>query len=138
MYKTTKAGFQGSGWVKAALKPKEMSELGEKVADLLGDLFAGIYHLDDDKLKNVDWGSTHHIEYPLGWKQLSTYNNSLLTLLVLMAHQRALRVTIAPRSNKYITLLFHPRKSGMEHDFFERHPTIEEAINTFNAHYPSD
>lgn len=136
MYKTTAAGYQGANWIKAALKPEEMSELGCKVADMLGDLFQGIYHLDDDKLKAVDWASNHHIEFALGWTALSTYDNSLLTHLVLMAHQRAIRVQISPRSNKYLSMVFHSRKSGMEHEWHERHPTIEEAIAAFNKNFP--
>lgn len=138
MYKTTAAGYQGANWVQAALKPKEMSELGRRVADMLGDLFLGIYHLDSDKLKAVDWGNAHHVEFALGWKSLATYDDSLLTNLVLMAHQRALRVQVSPRSNHYLTLIFHQRKSGMEHSWHERHPTIEDAITAFNKSFPVD
>lgn len=138
MYKTTAAGYQGANWIEAALKPKEMSELGKKVADLLGDLFLGIYHLDSDKLKAVDWSNTHHIEFALGWKSLSTYDDSHLTHLVLLAHQRAIRVQISPRSNHYLTLIFHQRESGMKHEWHKRHPTIEEAIMAFDKHYPTE
>jgi hypothetical protein len=136
MYKTTAAGYQGANWVQAALKPKEMSEFGCKVADMLGDLFEGIYHLHDDQLKAVDWGNNHHITFVLGQGCLSTYDSRLLTDLVLMAHQRAIRVQISPRSYRNLTLTFHPRKSGMEHEWHERHPTIDEAIANFNNLFP--
>lgn len=138
MYETTAAGYQGANWVQATLKPKEMSELGRRVADLLGDLFQGIYHLDNKNLKKVDWGNDHHIEFALGWRSLATYDDSYLTLLVLLAHQRAIRVQISAQSYHYLSLIFHQRESGMQHEWHKRHPTIEEAIANFNKHFPAE
>jgi len=42
--------YAGANWIKQSLK-KEMSPLGVNVADLLGDVFAGIYHLDQSALE---------------------------------------------------------------------------------------
>ncbi len=134
MYKGTAAGYMGAEWVRASLRVGDMSEFGARVADLLGDLFQGIYHLDSDKLLKVDWSSTHHIEFALGWKSMSTFDDSLLTHLVLLAHQRAIRVEISGRTHHFLTLRFHPREHGHE-EWYRYHPTIEEAVRQFNKVY---
>lgn len=138
MYKGTQAGYMGAEWIRASLKVDNMSEFGAKVADLLGDLFLGIYHLESDKLLKVDWSSAHHIEFALGWKSMSTFDDSLLTNLVLLAHQRAIRVQISGRTHHFLTLMFHPREHGRDKAWHRHHPTIEEAVRRFKAVYPGE
>lgn len=126
--------FAGADWVKSALKVDELSPLGVAVANLLGDLFGGIYHLEDRDLKKVEWDNDHHIIFVLNWKDLSTFDSSLLTSLVILCHDRAIRCQISARSSKGIELMFHQRtRSG---GISERHPTIEEAINRVRAAHP--
>ena len=50
----TTARYAGAAWIRSALG-RELSPLGAAVADLLGDVFAGIYHLDNADLRKVDW-----------------------------------------------------------------------------------
>jgi hypothetical protein len=47
MSQDTEKGYAGAGWVKA-MTGQTMSPFGENVADLLGDLFLGIYHIERD------------------------------------------------------------------------------------------
>lgn len=128
------AKFAGADWVKSALKVNEMSPLGVAVANLLGDLFGGIYHLEDRDLKKVEWDNDHHIIFVLNWKDLSTFDNGLLTSLVILCHDRAIRCQISARSNKGIELMFHQR--SRDGGISERHPTIEEAIQRVRVAHP--
>src|SRR5688572_33483899 len=95
----------GADWIKAQLpyinkdrkgipaNPNaEMSPLGEAVANLLGELFYGIYHLDHKALYKVDWRNKVFIEFSLGWKQLATTDFDELSRLVFLAHHMAIRV----------------------------------------------
>lgn len=128
--------YSGSVWIMAAIKPEKMSDLGTAVADLLGNLFLGIYHLDLNKLHDVDWGNERHIEFALGWKSMSTFDNSLLTHLVLLAHRSVIRVEITPRANNYLTLSFQKREHGIHVPWHKRHPTMQESLNSFNLAFP--
>lgn len=89
------------------------------------------------------YGGEHHIRheiepYGLGFSirhdtYLSTFDSSLLTSLVFMAHDFAYRVEISPRSNTSITIAIHKRKR--EGGFSERHPELADAINNWNPTY---
>lgn len=122
--------YSGADWIKKSLMyPKEMSELGKNVADLLGELFRGIYHLDYKQLRKVDWSNSYYIEFILGWKTLSTFDFDELTRLVFLAHHMAIRVEISPHAFKFIRLMFHQR--NRDGDFAHRHPTLDDAVSTF-------
>ncbi len=47
--------YAGSDWIKKSLKITKMSPIGEAVADLLGEVYQGIYHLETRSLRKVDW-----------------------------------------------------------------------------------
>jgi len=123
----------GAGWIESEMhygdKNFKISPLGRAVADLLGELFLGIYHLDLGSLHRVEWDNDHHISIVIGWKDWSTFDNNLLTRLVFLAHHTALRVDLDPRANNYLMLTFYQRKrSGSGWD---RHPTLREAVDIF-------
>ena len=125
--------YSGADWIERQLKARksdiEMSQLGKNVADLLGELFYGIYHLDYKQLFKVDWKNNYYIEFLLGWKTLSTVDFDELTRLVFLAHHMAIRVEISPYTFKYIKLMFHQR--NRKGDSAQRHPTLDEAVNKF-------
>lgn len=125
--------YAGAGWVKAALKVDDMSPLGETVADLLGDVFLGVYHLDRKRLAKVDWGNDCHIEFVYRG-HLATVDDSMLTVLVVLAHDRMLRVAVEGKANGYLELTFHQRKNR-DGQYHERHPFIEQHIAKIRAHY---
>jgi hypothetical protein len=118
--------YAGSGWVKSTTN-QEMSPLGIKVADLLGELFLGIYHIEKEVLK-VNWTNKGYIEINIS-QDLSTFDYDKLTRLVFLAHWFCLRVEINPCNFKYIKLMFHSRKR--DGFIYERHPTLEEATESF-------
>jgi len=122
---------EGAEWIKKSLKI-ELSPLGERVAELLDDVFAGIYHIAD-QVREADWSNNLYIEIRCG-RNFATYDGDLLTKLVFAAHQYAIRVEVNPRSNRYLTLIFHGRQRGGRG--FEHHPTIEEAVKEWNRYHP--
>ena len=102
-------GYSGSDWVKESLK-KDLSPLGRVVADILGDAFLGIYHLDLRQLKKVDWSNTYWIEVN-HFGALATVDFNLLTRLVVLCHARMVRMAIQPVNFHYLKLMFHQRDS---------------------------
>lgn len=124
--------YAGADWIKSALKVKDMSPLGEETANILGELYLGIYHLESHQLKKVDWSQQHNIDVVLGWQSFSTYDDDKLTKLCFLAHHRAIRVEINPHSFKYLRLTLSRRsRLGAKH---ERHPSIDQAVNAFKQY----
>lgn len=122
----------GADWIQNYLllhKDAAMSELGKNVADLLGELFGGIYHLDPKSLMRTDWSNNHYIEFSLGHKDLSTVDFNELTTLVFLAHHMAIRVNIEGSKKNYLRLLFHQRRRTG--NYSKKHPTIDQAVETF-------
>ncbi len=113
--------FAGAAWVWKAQK-KEMSHFGIEVANLIGQLTCGIYHVSDETRK-MDWGSDHYIEWRTRWP-LATTDNDGLTELVLLAHDRCIRVEIAGCSQWTVKVIFTPRKRGDASSCLN-HPDIE-------------
>lgn len=123
----------GSDWLRGC-RIANISPLGAQVADLLGDLFVGLYHLEG--AEKVDWANDHHIEVRVVYKEFATFDTNLLTKLVFLAHDRCLRVSVNPRSPQALTLLFHQRqRTG---GIWERHPTIEQALAMYREYYPAE
>jgi len=119
-------GYAGSGWIESATKQK-LSPLGIKVADLLGDLFLGIYHIERE-ISKVNWSDPHCIEINIQ-QDFSTFDYDRLTRLVFLAHWYSVRVQMTACNFRYIKLMFHNRKR--EGFIYERHPTLEEATEDF-------
>ena len=126
--------FAGSDWVKESLK-KELSPIGVKAADILGEAFQGIYHLSMKSLNKVDWEDKHYIEINI-YGGLSTFDSSVLTNLVFLAHWFCVRFEIEAASYRSLKLSFTDRKRGGE--LYNRHPTLESAVEVFKHNMIDD
>lgn len=109
------------------MKVTDMSPLGIAVADLLGDVFKGIYHLDYKALSRVRWNDNYCIIFILSWWDLSTFDFDELTKLVVLSHDRMIRISINAVAPHRMQLLFHQRKTRIG-SISERMPTMEEHI----------
>ena len=110
---------------KNALEP---SELGKRVHAIMEAVFGGSYNWD--RKKKVDWSNPYYIE--IGWYgSLSTFDFNQLTPLLFHCHDAAIRLEIAPRTPRYLTLLFHQRQR--DGSISQRHPSLSQAIA---AHRP--
>lgn len=125
--------YSGGEWLKECICP-DPSPLGYQVANFLGVLVLGIYHIPEKTLRKVDWKNKLWIMIPWG-EELATYDYDLLTRLVVLAHDSMIRVSISPRSNTTLELTFHPRAQRMDCPKFQRHPTIEKAIEDIGKLY---
>ncbi len=129
--------YAGSDWLEKSIKhiaPKcgPISPFGKDVADLLGELFCGIYHIDNRSLAKARWDNNYVIFISIGYKDWSTYDSANLTRLVFLAHHMAIRVELQPSRYGYMRILFHLRtRSG---NSSERHPTLDEAVENFKKY----
>ncbi len=128
-----KGMYMGEEWVDGFLsnfKPgTTMSELGRAVANFLGELYLGIYHLDSGALERVDWSDKNCIVITIGHKDWCTVDFNTLTRLVFLAHHMAIRVELVPVANGYMRVLFSQR--NRDGDVYHRHPTLDEAVAMF-------
>jgi hypothetical protein len=60
---------------------------------------------------------------------MSTYDDNLLTKLVVMSHDRMLRVEINPRHYRYLEFVFHKR-TNRDGPNSERIPELEDHVNS--------
>lgn len=127
--------YAGAEWVEENIRakgePVVMSSIGRKAADLLGELFEGIYHLNHKMLMKTDWSNNLWIKVSISYTTLSTVDFNKLTMLVFLAHHLALRVTVEAGARKHLWITFHERKRGGT--FFENHPTLDQAVEHFKS-----
>lgn len=132
--------YAGADWVRRnARKGQEMSALGERVADTLGDVFFGIYHIDTRDLDRVDWGHDYVICVPITSRDLATTDGDALTRLVVLAHDRMLRMSIHPKSKHAVELMFHHRETREAAEpLYKRCPTMEDHMQSIRKHYQEE
>lgn len=92
---------------------------------LFADVHGGFNHMFG---KVHPWGKGIKLNATCA-NNLSTFDYSGLTNLVVLAHDRMIRVEIVPSGPNMIGLVAHKRHSR-EGRLYERHPTIEDAIKT--------
>lgn len=98
---------------------------------LLADLVGGFHHVMGTFR---ECGKGVRITIPA--YRLSTFDSNGLTTLVLLAHDRAVRVDISGGVAHRVTLTLHPR-SHTETNTYARHPTIEQAIALHRRYEPA-
>ena len=82
------------------------SPLGLKVADILGQVYLGIYHIDREVLNpKVDWANPTRILITLPY-ELATHDGCDLTFLVLCCLASNVEVRLRGRFNHYCQLEF--------------------------------
>jgi hypothetical protein len=123
--------YSGADWIEKNFG--ELSALGREAADLLGDVFLGIYHMRYTSLKKVNWKDGYCIEVTLD-RELSSFDGDELTRLILLAHDRMLRISLSGLGPGYIRLTIHKRHKR-EGQLHERMPTIDKHIELLRGHY---
>lgn len=125
----------GAERVRSLHKGLALSPLGAKVADLLDAVWSGIYHLPASLIDRVDWTDDYCITVVVPGHALATVDFDLLTRLVVLCHDAALRLEIGSANPRNVRLTFHQRQrtGGMS----KRHPTMEEATHGIREDYPA-
>lgn len=124
--------YAGADWLENNITDN-ISPLGKKIADLLGDIWCGIYHLDNSSLERANWNNDHHIRLSFHG-DLATIDSSKLTQLVVLCHDRMLRVEVSAATHGYLALIFHQRKVR-EGPLMYRCPTMEDHIVSIRKHF---
>jgi hypothetical protein len=96
------AAVSGAEWVTREVSRRPLSPLGRQVANLLADVFGSLCVLE--QLDRVDWRRESLLDVPL-FRALDTERGNLSRMVVL-AHERGLRLTVLPRSTTSLTLRF--------------------------------
>ena len=104
------------------LTKADMTEAQRACFDLLCDVFHGEHHAPERIYafgRGIKCNAESH--------RLSTFDFDYLTRLVVLAHDACVRVEIVSSGPGRIGLVLHKR-AGRTGSSYDRHPTIEEAI----------
>lgn len=115
----------GARWLRQ--NNKEVSEAGARVAELVDWVWDGIYHCEG--ATRAAWNGDRVavvVRAPHFTSNLTTFDGSLLTKLVIGAHDHAIRVGVSAVSPTYVKFDFWPRARN-EHPF-SSHPKLEERL----------
>jgi len=126
-------GYAGANWIERQPDCGGLSELGREAADLLGDVFLGIYHLNHRSLSRVEWGDSRCIRVTIG-RELATFDGDELTRLVVLGHHRMLRVAVDGRAPGFLRVTI-TKRTGRTGSMFERMPTLEDHAKELEKHY---
>ena len=117
----------GTEWIKKSFKV-EMSAFGEEVAEFLNVLGDGIYHFERSSLKRVDWSNVHYIEFNVSNSaRFATFDFDWLTRIVVLSHDRCIRVEIGASSPQTLKLFFHKRQRDAQ-ETWSKMPTLESHV----------
>lgn len=89
---------------------------------MLADVYRGFHHLPGKFIQN---GRGIHVN--ARYSSLATFDYNHLTVLVVVAHDRMIRVEIRPSGPGAVKIILHKRHVR-EGDMSERHPTLESQI----------
>lgn len=125
--------YAGADWLERTLHV-ELSPFGRKVADILGQVWRGIYHLDQGgtNLRRTDWTDDRYIRITVTG-ELSTFDSQQLTELVIAAHEECVRISVGACNMQRLQLNFS-RRTARDGDLFSRHPMIEQAVESWRKH----
>ncbi len=116
--------YMGAEWLQKQLNykknPVQLSDLAKDVADIMGQVEAGLYHWED-VVSSKGWKGGDRIDLNYPSKLMTGYFGGSLTLLVVLCHSKKIQLTIKPSSPTSIKLSF-VRASEQ--------PSIDEAIST--------
>ena len=96
-----------------------MSDDQWRAACLVADVFGGFHHLRGVKACGVG------VRVAIFQSELSTFDFSHLTALVVLAHDRCVRVSVRCAGMKLEVCAFARQREGR---MSERHPTLEDGI----------
>lgn len=116
----------------------DVSDFGAMAAEFASRYYGGLHHFPkhDFGLKKVAWNSDNHLSWLDDQGQVSSFDDSGLTRLVLLAHDLGLRVTIEAATVRRLRITVGKRDVDGCFSGFDRHPTIEETVARWRSHSP--
>lgn len=139
--------YAGVDWLRSNLKAavrrgekagkklmrEDISPLGVTVAEVLGYVFKGIYHLNVKALLRAEWWNQQTI-YVAIHQELATWDSNVLTTLVVVCHDLGLRLAVHPHGPRLLRLQFTQRTSR-DGGIAKRMPTLERHIEGIRSGY---
>jgi hypothetical protein len=96
----------GADWMAKQDCFKSPSALGIKVADILGQVYLGIYHISNSVTsKKVDWQNDSEISVTI-YGELATFDGADLTFLIFCCIEADVSVEVSGASKGYMKLRF--------------------------------
>lgn len=90
---------------------KNVSPIGAIMADMLGNIYQGLHHVDDVELKHGVFQRTDCASFPMSTNfagGVSTVDNNVLTRLLVMAHDNCVAMDIIPLNYNHINIYIEP------------------------------
>lgn len=130
--------YAGAEWIahNSRMQAGSMSPLGIVVADALGFVYRGIYHLPPSLLERVEWFDERYIAISVP-RDLCTWDGNELTRLVVICHDLMLRMEVDPAGPYHLRLSFYQRRARTG-SISARMPTLEEHAAMIRAGYTID
>src|ERR1039458_1928932 len=101
----------------------------EEATEFFSELYGGEHHIPRGGLHDFGCGwSVNH------YGDLSTFDFDKLTCLVFLCHDRAIRAEVMCSGPRMVKISIWKRKR--EGGISERHPTIEQALETWRKYHP--
>lgn len=98
----------------------------EEATEFFSEYYGGAHHIPNYKVDSEGYGFS--VTHDGGG--IATFDGNGLTRLVLMAHEKCIRVSVNPKNSRSVKIYIHKR-FGTEGSIGERHPTIEMAIENY-------
>lgn len=128
-----KSEYAGAEWLREQRRDIAPSPLGEEVAEAMGEIWQGLYHLPPHSIEKTKWDDPYVICVNIRGS-LATTDFNQLTRLVFIAHDRCLRLEICPSGPGLLRLMWHKRQRGG--GVSKDHPTIEGALEKWRKYHP--
>lgn len=105
-----------------------MKTFAERAEKVLTVAYRGLHHCGEIHKQPQAWRTNHYGE-------LNSFDGDILTRLVISAHDNCIRLTIRNSGPNMVKIVLWNRTSR-EGDYSERHPTIDQAIESFRINHP--
>ena len=105
-----------------------MSDDQWECACLMADIVGGFHHVPS-KIKPCG----HGVETSI-FGSWATFDFNQLTVAVVLAHDRMIRVEVSSSGPRMFRIMFHKRESR-EGSMSRRHPTLEDAMLSIRSNY---
>jgi hypothetical protein len=113
-------------WARRNYEGVTLSPLGEKVANIIGLAYQGIYHLPDHS--KINWSNSISINVPVRSGTIATFDYGYLSRLVFLAPIFGVRMEVC-RSGFSIILRFSE---------YNHHPTLDTLIARYHAEFDEE
>ena len=114
-----------------------VSDHGAVCAEFASVLYRGLHHFPsgDRGLRKVAWSDADVLRWN-HYGELASFDGDELTVMVLMAHDLGLRLTVNPVNMRYLEIALSKCDAERHFATFHAHPTMESVLSSWREHHP--